>query len=272
MKKLVALTTLICIVAAGILTADIVYIKKSDSIQSKQETVSVSAVAAAVPTEDVSIELQNRQQKNKTIYLTFDDGPYKYTEKLLETLDATDVKVTFFVTNQNEDYANLIRDENEAGHSIGIHTASHVYKDIYSSTELFYKDFYEMQQIVFEQTGRYSNLYRFPGGSSNTVSKKYAKGLVSDIAKDLQNRGYSYVDWNVNSGDTEGLNTAEEVFEKTIDEIQKLDSDDAIVLLHDIHEWTVDAVPMIINWGKENQCTFAALSNDSPQMHFDIAN
>ena len=283
MKKFIIALLIICLIAVVVLAADIVYLHKSDMQHELAAEPAATTEPTARPTEEPTAQpteeptarpTEDLQQPeiNKTIYLTFDDGPYKYTEKLLNILNEKGVKATFFVTAQNGDYVNLIKAEHDAGHSIGIHTASHVYKNIYSSEENFFSDFYAMQQMVFDQTGKYAKLYRFPGGSSNTISGDYSKGIISKLAEDLQNRGYTYVDWNVNSGDSEGLKTAEEVFENTVKEIENLGSADAVVLLHDIHEWAVDAVPMIIDWGKENKCTFAALSEDTPQIHFEIAN
>ena len=267
MKKFIIALLIICLIAVVVLAADIVYLHKPDTQHEPAAEPAATTEPTAWPTED-----PQQPEINKTICLTFDDGPYKYTEKLLNILNEKGVKATFFVTAQNEDYVNLIKAEHDAGHSIGIHTASHVYKNIYSNEENFFSDFYAMQQMIFEQTGKYAKLYRFPGGSSNTISGDYSKGIISKLAEDLQNRGYTYVDWNVNSGDSEGLKTAEEVFENTVKEIENLGSADAVVLLHDIHEWAVDAVPMIIDWGKENKYTFAALSEDTPQIHFEIAN
>ena len=68
---------------------------------------------------------------NKIIYLTFDDGPGYYTNKILKTLDKYNVKATFFVTHQFPSYASLIKTEYEKGHSIGVHTYTHNYKTIY---------------------------------------------------------------------------------------------------------------------------------------------
>lgn len=88
----------------------------------------------------------------------------------MDILDAYGVKATFFVTNCNEDYTWCIGEIARRGHSVGIHSATHDYNAIYQSEEAYFADFCRMQEIIFEQTGEYAKLVRFPGGSSNTVS------------------------------------------------------------------------------------------------------
>lgn len=74
---------------------------------------------------------------NKIIYLTFDDGPGKYTQGLLDVLDKYNVKATFFVTNTHPDYQNMIAEEAKRGHTVAIHSASHKYNQIYTSEQAF---------------------------------------------------------------------------------------------------------------------------------------
>ena len=114
-----------------------------------------------------------------TIYLTFDDGPGKYTEELLSILDKYNIKATFFVTNQFPEYQYLINMEYEKGHTVGIHTYTHKWS-IYESVESYLEDFNKISNIIFEQTGQYTKIFRFPGGSSNTVSKNYSKGIMTN--------------------------------------------------------------------------------------------
>lgn len=73
--------------------------------------------------------------EGKVIYLTFDDGPGPYTEQLLDVLDSYGVKATFFVTNRG--YGEMMKEIVDRGHSIGIHTMSHVYERIYASPEAY---------------------------------------------------------------------------------------------------------------------------------------
>ena len=141
---------------------------------------------------------------SKIIYLTFDDGPGMYTKRILDVLEEYNVKATFFVTNQFPKYEYLIKNEYEKGHAIGVHTYSHNYKKIYSSFENYIDDVNKMNEIIKKYTGNFSNILRFPGGSSNTISRKYKKGIMTELTREVSNLGYTYFDWNVASGDVNG--------------------------------------------------------------------
>lgn len=201
------------------------------------------------------------------IYLTFDDGPSPYTERLLEVLDQYDVKATFFVVNTG--YSHLIDDIVSHGHAIGAHTYSHNYREIYSSEEAYFEDLERILDVIEDCSGVRTNLIRFPGGSSNTKSR-FNKGIMTRLAGELADRGYYYFDWNVDSNDAGGARTAQEVYENVISGVQNQKA--SIVLQHDIKEYSVDAVERIIIWGLENGYSFRALNEESPTAAHDIQN
>ena len=209
------------------------------------------------------------EPENKTIYLTFDDGPGPYTDTLLDILDAYGAKATFFVTGAYPEYARCIKRAHEAGHSIGVHTFTHWYGKIYSNEENFFQDFLATQNLIYEQTGEYTQLYRFPGGSSNTASfVNY--GIMTRLSQSLEDMGYRYFDWNVNSGDADGLTGASSVANAIIRGCAGKNC--AVVLQHDIKGFSVYAVEKVLQWGQENGYSFKALDTTSPGMHHQIVN
>lgn len=206
----------------------------------------------------------------KTIYLTFDDGPGPYTKKLLDILDKYNVKATFFVTNQfsNNTYLSYIKDEAARGHAVGVHSYSHNYK-IYKSVDAYFSDLNKMNEVIKKQTGSYSYIVRFPGGSSNTVSRSYAKGIMKTLANELTNRGYVYFDWNLSSGDAGGCTTSSCVYNN----VKKyLKGNYVNILMHDIKSYTVNAVEDVIKYGLEKGYTFLPITTNSPTFHQKIAN
>ena len=206
---------------------------------------------------------------SKIVYLTFDDGPGPYTSKLLDVLKKYDVKATFFVTCNRAQYRNMITRAYNEGHSIGLHSCSHNYAKVYTSVNAFMDELKSVSDVVKSATGIETKLLRFPGGSSNTVSKKYKKGVVTEIAKKLVDEGYVYFDWNVTSGDAgEARNTAT-VFNNVT---KALKGNYSIVLQHDIKGFSVDAVEDIIKFGKQYGFTFKALDMNSPTAHHRINN
>lgn len=205
----------------------------------------------------------------ETIYLTFDDGPSQYTTQLLDTLDKYNVKATFFVVGERQNDA-VLKEIVERGHAIGIHCNTHEYSKIYQSPTIFKDDLLEMQKKIEDVTGVKTYLMRFPGGSSNTVSANYYEGIMTELVRDVEVMGFTYYDWNVGSGDTDGLTTEKDVFDKTIQGIQSCGT--SVVLQHDTKSYSVDAVDDIIEWGIANGYEFAPLTKDDPTMHHKVNN
>lgn len=178
------------------------------------------------------------------VYLTLDDGPSPYTEEILDILDRYDVKATFFVVGKESDAdKDALRQIVEKGHSLGVHSYSHKYDEIYASVEDFAADYVKLRSYLKDVTGVTSNIYRFPGGSSNTVSRINIKKCVDY----LKGQGVRYFDWNVDSGDSSRvLLSADMLVENSLNGIQNRET--TIILLHDLvtKPTTVQALPMII--------------------------
>ena len=203
----------------------------------------------------------------KIIYLTFDDGPSKHTEKLLRILKEYNVKATFFVTKTG--YSHLIDDIVDQGHAIAAHAYNHDYNEIYASEEAYFGDLQKILNLIKSESGADTKLIRFPGGSSNTASR-FNEGIMSYLTNEVVNRGYRYFDWNVDSNDAGGAKTAEKVYENVINGVQGRRV--SIVLQHDTKSYSVDAVEKIIIWGLENGYTFLPLKGDSPTAAHDVRN
>lgn len=211
--------------------------------------------------------VQERMPNGRVIYLTFDDGPGPHTIQLLNLLKQYGVKATFFVTGSGNN-GELWRMYKE-GHSIGMHTMTHDYNSIYTSPEAFFTDLYAIQDVIYRNTGIRPTLMRFPGGGSNLVSS-YNEGIMSILTEAVQNSGFQYFDWNVDSNDAGGALKAETVANNVIAGVQNHRV--SIVLQHDIHDFSVEAVEDIIIWGLNNGYTFLPLSQNSPTMHHTVLN
>lgn len=208
---------------------------------------------------------------NKVCYLTFDDGPSHNTLKILDILNKYGIKATFFVINTSD--IAYVKNIYDAGHTVGLHSASHTYSQIYSSTDAFFADLDKISSIVESIIGVKSNITRFPGGGSNTVSKHYCKGIMSSLTKMVPERGYYYFDWNVSSQDASGNNVS---YTKIVNSV--LNSADGkrsiCVLMHDSAEktTTVDALPFIIDGLIAKGFSFAPLTEQSYGYHHGVNN
>ena len=203
----------------------------------------------------------------KVVYLTFDDGPSKYTSELLDVLAKYNVKATFFIVNIG--YTDLISRELNEGHSVGIHSATHQYSTIYASEEAYFADLQKVQDAIVALSGKETTLVRFPGGSSNTVSR-FNPGIMTRLTQALTDMGYQYFDWNVSSGDAGETTSTDQVFENVTSGMRSHNV--SIVLQHDIKGFSVAAVERIIVWGLANGYTFLPLDATSPTAHHRVNN
>ena len=206
----------------------------------------------------------------KIIYLTFDDGPGRYTEELLKILDDHKVLATFFVTAAYKDYQDLIGAEYNAGHSVGVHTATHEYSEIYASTDAYWEDFNIMQDIIQEQTGCRTDIFRFPGGASNTISANYSKGIMSELAKQSGEKGYIYVDWNVTSGDAGDTTDSEVLYQNMMKGIHTYEN--SFILCHDIKDFTIATMDRFITDALKEGYTFLPITSETRTCHHGINN
>lgn len=231
--------------------------------------VSVSRTVSVKKPAATSVSQPNVVTPNgKVIYLTFDDGPSAHTPRLLDVLKKYNVKATFFVVKTK--YINTIKRIAKEGHSLAMHTTTHKFSQIYASDKAYFKDLYTIQSVIKSLTGQESTLLRFPGGSSNTVSRTYNKGIMTRLTQAVQEEGFRYFDWNVDSKDAGGAKTSTQVFYNVIKGVK--DKRISVVLQHDIKGFSVDAVERIIRWGLENGYTFLPLTQDSPICQHNIRN
>ena len=110
---------------------------------------------------------------------------------------------------------------------------------------------------------------RFPGGSSNLVSKKYNVGIMRRLTKRVIDLGYKYYDWTSVNGDGEGVKSVADMKKKIKEEVEGLE--DVMILMHDSAscENTVKALPdILIAEGYE----FKVIDHYSPTFHHTVHN
>lgn len=178
------------------------------------------------------------------VYLTFDDGPSSNTNRILDILAEYDVKATFFVVGkEGEEYQSLYKRIVEEGHTLGMHSYSHKYDEIYQSVESYAQDLSKLQEFLYDTTGVWCRFCRFPGGSSNTVSQVDMHDLIAY----LDEQDITYFDWNVSSGDaSNSYISSDAIINNCLATLTK--QNESIILMHDASNknTTVQALPMLI--------------------------
>ena len=238
---------------AGAFFAETIEESEREALQEEQDTETPAA--------------GEEEESQKKIYLTFDDGPSSNTDEILDILKAYDVKATFFVVGKTDEasrkaYRRIV----EEGHTLGMHSYSHSYEDIYDSEEDFQADMKKLQEYLYELTGVWPRFYRFPGGSSNTVSNID----MQKLADWLTDQGVTYFDWNVASGDAVSRELpAETLLANCLAGIRN--QQNCVVLMHDAanKDTTVEALPEIISEIRlQEDAVFLPITDDTvPVQH-----
>lgn len=182
--------------------------------------------------------------ETKYAYLTFDDGPSENTYQILDILDRYNVKATFFmVTKEDEASVQRCKAIADRGHALGMHSNTHVYSEIYATLDSFREDVQKIHDWLYQATGQDVRLYRFPGGSSNTVSNVDMSTLIDCVTS----MGYIYYDWNVSSGDASSKPVSAEQMIENI-KSQSEGYSRVMILMHDatVKTETVRALSGII--------------------------
>ncbi len=230
----------------------------------RKENSSLKKKASSKKPTSSTVSTQSSSSSGKKIcYLTFDDGPSENTLKILDILDKYNAKATFFVINT--DKIRYVKKIHDAGHTIGLHSATHNYATIYSGTDAYFSDLNKISNIVKKYTGVESKIIRFPGGSSNTIGQDY---LMKKLVKQVGQKGYYYFDWNVDSMDASGNNVS---YTKIRDSVLSTTygRNSICVLMHDsgAKGSTVTALPGILKGLKKQGYVFKGLNEKSPGFH-----
>lgn len=210
------------------------------------------------------------ESEDKVVYLTFDDGPSKTTKTVLDVLYREHVPATFFVIadENNQKHLPLLTRTVEEGHLIALHSCTHNYRKIYSSPDAFWQDIENLKAALLPYDCGESMILRFPGGSTNTVSKKYGgHTIMKELKAQAIGKGYRYIDWNVCAEDAVGGHpSAETIYNNVIRQASKQNT--CVVLMHDTAATknTAAALPDIIAWFKAAGYRFDTVDNLDKQI------
>ena len=207
-------------------------------------------------------ELTTPEPVKKRVYLTFDDGPGAETKKILDVLKKENVKATFFVTGKEDEFAKkLYKRIVKEGHTLGMHSYSHIYDSIYESKEAFTKDLEQIYEYLYQITGERPTFYRFPGGSS-TESTQIP---IQTFIQVLQEKHFTYMDWNVISPDIGNPSiTKEQMISSIMENVNQFDT--SVVLLYDSEErpLTAKALPILIQTLKQENYELLPMDSNTP--------
>lgn len=225
---------------------------------SQEDLADTDAVIAA----QASANSAQGPEEEKVVYLTFDDGPSKTTQAVLDVLKQEQVPATFFVVSaeNNEKYLPILERTVSEGHLIALHSCSHEYKTIYASPDAYWDDLEKLREKLLPYVPAEKEILylRFPGGSTNTVSHRYGGSeIMKKLKAQAQERGFTCIDWNVCAEDAVGGHpSAHAIYNNVIREAAEKNT--CVVLMHDTNNTqnTAAALPDIIRWFKNSGYRF----------------
>ena len=236
----------------------------SQTADKKSEEPSIFEVYPDLYCEKSTIKANDK----KTAYITFDDGPSSYTTEILNVLKEHNIKATFFVItgDYNAPNLDLLKQINDEGHAIGLHSHTHVYNEIYDSKDSFLKELNDSLNIIYEKTNVKPTVIRFPGGSINDFSLD----IYEDITTEVLNRNFKYYDWNVSFEDAKNYTTVDEIYQNVMYGIEKNSENDLIILAHDRANNInmLEALKKVINVLESYGYTFDRLDNSVEPITF----
>ena len=229
-------------------------------------TYSVTDKAGNVGTATRTVHVYSAQSDcPDRVYLTFDDGPNStITPQVLDALKRNGVKATFFIINYPESRKALVQRIVNEGHTLAIHSYSHDYATCYASDAAYMNGLQIMHDKILADTGYDAKIIRFPGGTSNTSSRKYCSGIMSRLTQSTLAAGYIYFDWNIDSGDASGNGVASSTIANNVKNGLRRNRNN-VVLMHDAYgkSTTVQALDDIINYCKANGYAILPITTDT---------
>ena len=199
-KKIIVVVCIICLVLPLIMS--IFLLVRVNQMENKLNTLLSEEVSQQDSGSGDVVEAKEKPATGgavlagtgKKVYLTFDDGPSKETEKILDILKKRQVKATFFSIGRDDAFSKKMYQRIvKEGHTLGMHSYSHQYKEIYQSMKSFQTDYERISNCLTAATGIKPLYYRFPGGSTEAA----AKLSLTDLDVYFSTQGASYFDWNV---------------------------------------------------------------------------
>lgn len=201
---------------------------------------------------------EGARPQGRIVYLTFDDGPSKWTEEFLDVLQQYDVKATFFMQGsnlQNKDLQSVVKRAADDGHYIGGHSMTHQYKELYEEGQ-FVSEMKDNLALIHDITGENPHLVRPPYGSVPGLDDKV---LLDQIAQE----GIKIWDWTIESNDWQLKDHPDQIVEN----IKKATNDDLeVVLMHEKSQ-TLQVLPEIIEFYQREGYQFGVYSDNE---HFTL--
>lgn len=203
------------------------------------------------------VQKDDQNNAEKVVYLTFDDGPGKFTSQIVKILNDNGIHATFFMVGGNlSGNEKAVKKAYEAGNYIGMHSMTHDKTKLYDhGSGPFIKEFQKEQGMMEDIIGTPPWLIRAPYGSAPMIDKKFRDDIVDS--------GFKMWDWTVDSMDWSYSKHPEKILQQVKKQVHR---DREVILMHERSQ-TVKILPDVISYLKSKGYTFAVYK---PDQHFSV--
>lgn len=212
-------------------------------------SVCCPTVKSATVEDRIDHFIYHEPKPDKVAYLTFDDGPSKYTKEILDLLEREQVPAVFFVIGESINNiphsGEILNEILDHGHYIGLHSMTHDLDKLYNSPDAahnFVNEMLEVRGKVKELTGFESNLCRPPYGGRGHFTKAHYQAI--------KDAGLNCVDWNVDSLDW-AKSSSSEIMDEVVKDLEMAHYPDEVVLLFHEKKLTLETLPQVFNYYRE---------------------
>ncbi len=231
-----------------------------DKIQDEKNRIALEIrIKEEVEKERKRQQLQKIADSDKNVYITFDDGPSRQTEEILNILDEYNAKATFFMLSNNiANYPNVVKKMVDKGHAVGLHGVTHDVKKIYKSSASLLWEMNTCNSSLQKVVGFRSDIVRAPYGSKPYMSQELKNAVIRD--------GFKIWDWNIDSKDSQrGGTTAKKIIENVKSQLERQTT--PVILFHE-KEITVKALPQVLQYLQSKNYKLVPINNNATPVNF----
>ena len=265
-KKLYLLLSAIVVCLAFIVVG-----VRVSSLNMKENEISRNAKLSSSTITDIvsntSIEVSKGPSKSsgKIAYITIDDGPSKFTDEMIKTLNKYNVKATFFMIDGNmKEYPQQVKNIIKNGNTAGFHSVSHDIHKLYVTSTSAKEEFDTNDQTFYKITGKHSKVIRIPYGSKPYTPQASYQALVD--------AGYKIWDWDLDTEDWRS--NSSQIVQNVKNHIKNRkgeDKDQLVVLMHEKKQ-RAEALDSVLKFLSDEGYEFAPVDQNQIPKNYWLRN
>ncbi|AJP11262.1 TPA: polysaccharide deacetylase [Clostridioides difficile] len=265
-KKLYLLLSAIVVCLAFIVVG-----VRVSSLNMKENEISRNAKLSSSTITDIvsntSIEVSKGPSKSsgKIAYITIDDGPSKFTDQMIKTLNKYNVKATFFMIDGNmKEYPQQVKNIIKNGNTAGFHSVSHDIHKLYVTSTSAKEEFDTNDQTFYKITGKHSKVIRIPYGSKPYTPQASYQALVD--------AGYKIWDWDLDTEDWRS--NSSQIVQNVKNHIKNRkgeDKDQLVVLMHEKKQ-SAEALDSVLKFLSDEGYEFAPVDQNQIPKNYWLRN